>query len=55
MKKFVTGFLTGTVATVATVAGVALAVKKAVIDPIDEQEALIDEKRKRALRKSRAR
>lgn len=55
MKRFLSGFLVGTAMTIATTAGVVLAVKKQVIDPIDEQEAMNEEKRKRAMRKSMAR
>ncbi|WP_291291210.1 DUF3042 family protein [Enterococcus sp.] len=52
MKRFLSGFLVGTVATIAAAASVAMTVKKQVIDPIDEQQAQNEEKRKRAMRKS---
>ena len=52
MKKFVSGILVGSLATAAAVAGLVASVKKTVIDPIDEQQALNEEKRKRAMRKS---
>lgn len=55
MNRFLSGFLVGTVATVAAAASVVMTVKKQVIDPIDEQQADHDEKRKRAMRKSVAR
>ncbi|OTN77032.1 hypothetical protein A5886_002112 [Enterococcus sp. 8G7_MSG3316] len=55
MKRFLSGFLIGTAATVAAAASVVLTVKKQVIDPIDEQQVAHDEKRKRAMRKSAAR
>ncbi|MFV0559523.1 MAG: DUF3042 family protein [Enterococcus sp.] len=55
MKKFVSGFLIGSLTTVATVAGLVATVKKTVIDPIDEKEAMIEENRKKARRKSAAR
>lgn len=51
MKKFVSGILVGSLATVATVAGLVTSVKKTVIDPIDEKEAMIEENRKKAMRK----
>lgn len=52
MKRFLSGFLVGTVATIAAAASIVMTVKKQVIDPIDEQQALNEEKRKRAMRKS---
>lgn len=55
MKKFVSGLLVGTVTTAAAVAGLAVAVKKQVIDPIDEKETMIEENRKKAARKRIAR
>lgn len=51
MKKFVSGLVVGTLATVAAATGFAVAVKKQVIDPIDEKEAMIEENRKKAMRK----
>ncbi|MBL1227372.1 DUF3042 family protein [Enterococcus sp. BWR-S5] len=55
MKKFVSGLLVGTVATAAAVAGLAFTVKKTVIDPIEEKEDMIEENRKKAMRKRIAR
>lgn len=55
MKKFVSGLLVGSLATVAAVAGVVASVKKTVIDPIDEKESMIEENRKKAIRKRVAR
>lgn len=55
MKKFVSGLVVGTLATAAAVAGFAVAVKKQVIDPIDEKEAMVEENRKKAMRKRIAR
>lgn len=51
MKKFVSGILVGSLATAAAVAGLVAFVKKTVIDPIDEKEAMIEENRKKAMRK----
>lgn len=51
MKKFVSGILVGSLATVAAVASLVTSVKKTVIDPIDEKEAMIEENRKKAMRK----
>ncbi|GER77033.1 DUF3042 family protein [Enterococcus sp. FM11-1] len=53
MKKFVSGILVGSLATAAAaaVAGLVASVKKTVIDPIDEKEAMIEENRKKAMRK----
>ena len=51
MKRFLSGFLVGTVATIAAAASVVMTVKKQVIDPIDEKEAMIEENRKKAMRK----
>jgi Protein of unknown function (DUF3042). len=55
MKKFITGFVAGSLVTAATTIGLVLTVKKAVIDPIEEKEAMIDENRRKANRKSFAR
>ena len=55
MKKFVTGFLAGSTATVATLAGILYGVKKVVIEPIEEKENLVEDNRRKAMRKSRAR
>ena len=51
MKKFVSGMLVGTAITVAALAGVATTIKKTVIDPIEEKEDMIEENRKKAMRK----
>ena len=51
MKKFVSGVLIGGLTTAAIVAGFAATVKKKVIDPIDQKEAMIEENRKKAMRK----
>lgn len=51
MKKFFSGFLVGGLTTAAVVAGLVATVKKTVIDPIDEKEAMIEENRKKAMRK----
>ena len=50
MKKFVSGILVGSLAA-AAVAGLVASVKKTVIDPIDKKEAMIEENRKKAMRK----
>lgn len=55
MKKFVSGMVVGSLATAATVAGFVLGVKKTVIEPIEEKEAMIEENRKKAMRKRVAR
>ena len=55
MKKFVSGVLVGTLATVAAAGAFVTAVKKQVIDPIDEKEAMIEENSKKAMRKRVAR
>ena len=55
MKKFVSGMLVGTAVTVAALAGVATTIKKTVIDPIEEKEDMIEENRKKAMRKRIAR
>ena len=51
MKKFVSGLLVGSLATVAAVAGAVATIKKTVIDPIDEKESMIEENRRKAMRK----
>ena len=51
MKKFVSGILLGSHSTAAAFAGLVSSVKKTVIDPIDEKEAMIEENRKKAMRK----
>lgn len=55
MKKFVTGFVTGTITTTVATIGLLTALKKTVIDPIEEKEATLEESRKKAHRKSYAR
>ena len=55
MKKFLSGVLVGTAVTCATIAGLAAAVKKTVIDPIEEKEEMIEQNRKKAMRKRIAR
>ncbi|BAL62530.1 DUF3042 family protein [Melissococcus plutonius] len=55
MKKFFSGVLFGTALTCATVAGFSAMVKKTVIDPIEEKEDMIEENRKKAMRKRVAR
>ena len=55
MKKFVSGILVGSLATAAAVAGLVASGKKTVIDPIDEKETMIEENRKKAMRKRVAR
>ncbi len=55
MKKFVTGFLAGTTATVVTIAGLLYGVKKTVIEPIEEKESQVEDNRRKAMRKSRER
>lgn len=55
MKKFFSGFLTGTAATVLAALGTAKLVKKVYIKPMEEKEKELEEKRRRAHRKSFAR
>lgn len=55
MKKFISGVIIGSLATVAVTASLVAGVKKTVIDPISEKEAMIDQNRKKAMRKSVAR
>lgn len=55
MKKFTSGFLVGTALTGAVVAGIVTAIKKTVIEPIEEKENMIEENRKKAMRKRIAR
>lgn len=54
MKSFGKGFLVGTVTTLGALAGCVYAFKKAVVEPIEERESVLDEHRRRALRKSRS-
>ncbi|HEO7507908.1 TPA: DUF3042 family protein [Streptococcus agalactiae] len=53
VKKFAfaKGIATGVVATAATLAGVAFAIKKTIIEPEEEKIAFIEENRKKAARK----
>ncbi|HGD4214745.1 TPA: DUF3042 family protein [Streptococcus agalactiae] len=53
VKKFAfaKGIATGVVATAATLAGAALAIKKTIIEPEEEKIAFIEENRKKAARK----
>ncbi|MTD41375.1 DUF3042 family protein [Erwinia sp. CPCC 100877] len=51
MKKFISGMLVGTAVTCAAVMGLAAAVKKTIIDPIEEKEDMIEANRKKAMRK----
>jgi hypothetical protein len=54
MKSFGKGFFFGVVSTIGALAGAAFAFKKTVVEPIEEREAILEEHRKRALRKSRS-
>lgn len=54
MKSFGKGFVLGTIATISAVAGCVYAFKKTVVEPIEEREAILDEHRKRAMRKRRS-
>ncbi|MDR1568345.1 MAG: DUF3042 family protein [Streptococcaceae bacterium] len=51
MGKFAKGVVTGIAVTVGTAATIAAAIKKTVIDPIDEKEKFIEANRKKAARK----
>ncbi|HEO3663323.1 TPA: DUF3042 family protein [Streptococcus agalactiae] len=53
VKKFAfaKGIATGVVATTATLAGAAFAIKKTIIEPEEEKIAFIEENRKKAARK----
>lgn len=53
VKKFAfaKGIATGVVATAATLAGAAFAIKKTIIEPEEEKIAFIEENRKKASRK----
>ncbi|MGY3751007.1 DUF3042 family protein [Vagococcus acidifermentans] len=55
MKKFTTGFLAGATVTIASIAAIAFGFKKTVIEPIEEKEQMIEDNRRKAMRKSRAR
>lgn len=54
MKSFGKGFVFGAIATISAVAGCVYAFKKTVVEPIEEREAILDEHRKRAMRKRRS-
>ena len=54
MKSFGKGFFTGIVTTVGVVAGAVYAFKKTVVEPMEEREAILEEHRRRARRKSRS-
>lgn len=51
MKNFGKGFIAGSLTVIGAVAGSVFAFKKAVVDPIEEREALNEERRKRSVRK----
>lgn len=55
MKKFLSGFVVGSLITTAATVSLIAAIKKTVIDPIEEKEAIQDENRRKANRKSYAR
>lgn len=55
MKKFTSGFFAGTATTVIAAMGLVKLIKKQVIEPMEQKEAIIDENRKKAHRKSHAR
>lgn len=55
MKKFTSGFFAGTFATIAATIGLVTAIKKQIIEPIEQKEAMVEENRRKANRKSRAR
>jgi hypothetical protein len=50
-KSYGSGVFTGIVATLGLAAAAIAAVKKTVIDPLDEQDKKVEESRKKALRK----
>lgn len=54
MKKFNLGFLIGVTTTLGALAGAVFTFKKNVVEPIEEKEAILEEHRRRALRKSRS-
>lgn len=54
MKSFGKGFFVGVVTTCGVVAGAVYAFKKTVVEPMEEREAILEEHRRRALRKSRS-
>lgn len=51
-KKFTTGFFTGALVTIATVAGGLFAFHKTVVEPEEIEDQRIEENRRRANRKS---
>lgn len=51
MKKFFSGMIIGSTVTCVAVAGVAAVIKKNIIDPIEEKEDMIEENRKKTMRK----
>ncbi len=55
MKKFLSGFVVGSLATTCATVCLVVAIKKEVIDPIEKKEAQVDENRRKAKRKSFAR
>lgn len=55
MKKFTTGFVLGSLVTTAATVCLIYAIKKEIIDPVEEKEEMIHQSRKRANRKSFAR
>ncbi len=55
MKKFVSGFVVGSLVTTATTICLLHVIKKTVIDPLEEKESMIEESRRKAHRKSFAR
>ncbi|MGO2082496.1 DUF3042 family protein [Vagococcus sp.] len=55
MKKFTSGFITGTAMTLAALAGVAVGFKKIVIEPVEEKEQMVEDSRRKAMRKSHSR
>lgn len=54
MKTFGKGFLVGTLTAFGAVVGCVYAFKKTVVEPIEEREAVLDQHRRRALRKRRS-
>nr|WP_034525837.1 DUF3042 family protein [Secundilactobacillus oryzae] len=54
MKNFTKGFLFGAVATIGAVAGALVSFKKAVVEPIEQEEQRFEDNRKKAMRKGRS-
>lgn len=54
MKHFTSGLIVGVVGTVTAGLAALMTFKKAVVDPIEDEESKFEENRRRALRKSRA-